>query len=112
MSDKYILGPDGKTPVPCDDLLKWAEQVENRHRTIRNRGKDPYKVAHTEITDEVCVSTVFLGLDHSFRSVGRPILFETMVFGGDKGGEMELCSTWEEAEKQHRQMVEQVKKSE
>jgi len=32
--------------------------------------------------DSVCVSTVFLGLDYNF-SGGKPILYETMVFGGE-----------------------------
>lgn len=27
------------------------------------------------------VSTIFLGIDHSFDSAGPPLLFETMVFG-------------------------------
>ncbi|WP_166903861.1 hypothetical protein [Mycobacterium sp. DL440] len=32
--------------------------------------------------DEVVVSTVWLGLNHSFTDDGPPIIFETMVFGG------------------------------
>lgn len=45
------------------------------------------QVAQTDISDEPnypggdFVSTVFLGLNHSWRE-GPPVLFETMVFGG------------------------------
>jgi hypothetical protein len=76
----YILGgADGITPVECRDLLVWAEWFEHFDR----------RVALTEITKDVHVSTVFLGLDHSYeRFLARaeweplppPILFETMVF--------------------------------
>lgn len=32
------------------------------------------------------VSTVFLRLDHSFHEYGPPVVYETMVFGGDDNG--------------------------
>lgn len=58
--------------------------------------------------NECEVSTVFLGLDHQYGS-GPPLLFETLVFGGDQDGLMERCSTWDEAEKQHNRVMETVK---
>jgi hypothetical protein len=36
---------------------------------------------------------------------GPPLIFETMVFGGSKDGEMDRYSTKEEAEKGHEAMV-------
>jgi hypothetical protein len=57
------------------------------------------------------ISTVFLGLDHSFGD-GPPLLFETMVFEGELDGECERYSTWEEAEAGHSAMVERVKAAE
>ena len=92
MSDKYIL--DGKIPVPCDDLLTWGRwmQFADRH------------VAKNEIGD-LWVSTVFLGLDHQWGN-GSPLLFETMIFGDDKWEDyQERCSTWEQAEAQHKRGV-------
>ena len=51
------------------------------------------------------------GYDHSFGN-GKPILFETMVFGKDKNGkcdyrdqECERYTTWDEAIKGHNKMV-------
>lgn len=91
--DNYIL--DGHTPVKTDNLQEWAEKFDRENRIVkqetidRGHGLEPVKV-----------STVFLGLDHSFGS-GPPILFETMVFGGHLDERQWRCSTWEQAEIQH-----------
>jgi hypothetical protein len=45
------------------------------------------------------VSTVFLGIDHGFGD--DPILFETMVFGGEYDGIQKRYSTWDEAVEGH-----------
>ncbi len=92
----YIL--DGHTPAREPDIIKWATWFEkaNRH------------VAKTEISKEVEVSTVFLGIDHSFGD-GPPQLFETMVFGDKLDEYTERYSTWEEAEEGHKQMVKKAK---
>lgn len=94
MSDKYIL--DGKTPVPCDDIFKWGTWFEAGDRVVDRTERD-----------DVCVSTVFLALDHSFGD-GPPLLFETMVFRDGNDDECERCSTWEEAEAQHKRMCAEV----
>lgn len=96
MSDQYIL--EGHTPVACDDLTSWAMQFESADRAV----------AKTKI-GEVKISTVFLGLDPSFGG-GDPLLFETIVFGGELDGEQDRYSTWEEAEAGHHAMVDKVKK--
>lgn len=104
MSDKYIL--EGKTPVPCDDLMTWARWMEKANRTVR---KDTATVRVAgEPVGEVRVSTVFLGLDHSFGE-GPPLLFESMIFGGPLDQEQDRCSTWEAAEKMHEKMMERVR---
>lgn len=55
------------------------------------------------------ISTVFLGLDHSFGS-SSPVLWETMVFGGELDQEQDRCSgSREQAEAMHARMVEKVK---
>lgn len=96
VSDKYIL-KDG-VPVICEDLYEWGRYFENADRIV----------AKTNVTEEARVSTVFLGLDHSF-SDGPPLVFETMVFGGSFNDEMDRYSTWEEAEAGHARMVERVR---
>ena len=92
MTDHYVL--IGQTPVPEPDLLTWARWMEGNRR-----------VAFTRLP--WChVSTVFLGLDHSFRPGAEPVLFESMTFWPADGGyEQERCSTWLEAEAMHKHMV-------
>ena len=54
------------------------------------------------------MSTVFLGLNHAVSENGPPLLFETMVFGGQLDSEQERYTTWEEAELGHSAMVARV----
>ena len=87
---RYIL--DGHKPVECDDVIEWAKWFESNNRTV----------AKTKISKDVDVSTVFLGLDHNFLCEdGKPLLFETMIFGGKLDQELWRYSTWEEAEAGH-----------
>lgn len=87
----YIL--DGKKPVEEPDLFKWATGFDLSKR----------RVAFTKGFN-IFVSTVFLGLDHSFGD-GPPLLFETMVCRNKVDwGECWRYTTWEEAEAGHRQM--------
>ena len=97
MSDIYIL--KGKEPVKCNDIYEWGKWIEKVNRHVgdyKRRG--------------VRVSTVFLGLDHRYYGKGKPILFETIVFGGKLDGEQERYCTWKEAESGHREMIERIKK--
>ena len=94
MLNYYIL--DGHDAVPCD--LYSLGAMMNDPKTQR--------VALTTIGESL-VSTVFLGLDHSF-GVGPPILFETMVFDGPLDQEQDRCTTWEQAEAMHAEMCKRV----
>ena len=95
---RYIL--EGHIPVPCEDLMEWGDwfQKADRH------------VAETTIKPDVSVSTVFLGLDHNHAGNGEPVLFETMVFGGENDQDMDRYSTWEEAVAGHKKMVKKISK--
>jgi hypothetical protein len=93
MNGLYIL--DGKNPVRCFDITKWGSQ---RDKTI---GRDEF--------GDATVSTVFLGMDHSFGG-GTPVLFETMIFGGEHDQYQERYCTWDEAEKGHQIACELVNK--
>lgn len=95
MSEHYILV--GHAAVPTD-LMTWARWFES--------AREDRVVAKTDV-NHVCVSTVFLGLDHAFGE-GPPQLFETLVFGGPLADEMERYSTWDEAEAGHKAMVARV----
>jgi len=95
---------DGKVAVKCEDQNDWASWFSKTDRTVAN-----------DVIGDSRISTVFLGFDHSLKTdpwfEGEPILFETMVFGGELDGEQVRCSTWEQAEEMHKHMCEQVKKA-
>lgn len=96
MTDRYIL--DIGRPVPCPDLFMWAKWIEN----LDNRRTALTKVGPFR------VSTVFLGVDHSFGE-GPPLLWETMVFEDGDGSEMDgytrRYATETEAIAGHREVV-------
>jgi hypothetical protein len=74
--------------------MEWGrfyEEVSNRRVAETKRG-------------DVRVSTVFLGLDHSFGD-GPPLIFETMIFGGEHDEWIDRCSTYDEAEAMHERAV-------
>lgn len=101
MSDKYILDESGN-PVLEEDLLVWAQWIEE------NQAKTKSIVKQTDISESK-VSTVFLGLDHSFGGETGPMIYETRVFGGSLADEMERYSTSEEALQGHDKMCERVR---
>lgn len=58
----------------------------------------------------IVVSTVFIGLDHSYGS-GPPLLFETMVFNGPCDGEQRRYPDWTSAEAGHGETVEAIRRA-
>ncbi len=90
MNDKYILKDRQAVPASLEEWAKWFQTADRI-------------VAKSDVGD-VSVSTVFLGLDHSFGD-GPPMLFETMIFGGEHDEYQDRCSTWKEAEQMHTKAV-------
>lgn len=86
----FVLDQNNKAvSVSFMDYCAWIEKLKEKYgedrateTTARNEWAD--KKPHL-------VSTVFLGLDHGFRvgsaSDYRPVLWETMVFGGKDSDE-------------------------
>lgn len=58
---------------------------------------------------EAEVSTVFLGIDHRHRPDGPPVLFETMVFGGEHTDFQDRYTSLESAKAGHTRVVECLK---
>jgi hypothetical protein len=100
---------------------------------LLDENKNPYKVSLEEglkvyedpvmkivkqdrlDNDEVFVSTVFLGLDHGWgdkeASNYQPILFETMIFGGEHSDFQTRYHTFVDAVEGHEYAVNLVKES-
>jgi len=94
----HLYRLDGHNTVPVESAEEWAQAFSDRKKR---------RVARTEL-GTVVVSTVFLGIDHGFGT-GRPVLFETMVFGGEHDEYQERCCTWDEAEAMHARVVGMVR---
>lgn len=94
MMERYIL--KGHVAVAEPDLGKWMEWFHDRAKC---------RIVQIWTHGEVTISTVFLGMDHGLGNSTRPMLFETMFFGGPFDGEWHRCSTWEEAEEQHQSAI-------
>ena len=89
----WKLDADGRTPVTTEDVREWGKMLDSDARIV---GKDT--VAGQD------VSTVFLGVDHSFGG-SVPVLWETMIFSGPHNGYQLRYSSWEAAEAGHKRIV-------
>lgn len=89
-----ILYTDCKGEDPTVVWGRWFEDHRNR------------RVAATEL-GQVHVSTIFLGLDHSFGD-GPPLVYETMIFGGKHDQWQDRYSTREAADQGHQKAVDMV----
>jgi hypothetical protein len=83
---------DDRKPVKATSTLQWALFMKSGDRIVAKT-----------IVGLNEVSTVFLGLDHGWSPHGPALFFETLVF--PKCEYMRRCTTWEQAEKQHEQVV-------
>jgi hypothetical protein len=98
-------------------LKNWYRLNEDKTVTPLKEGdyypvyeQEQRRVALTKLKDNlVTVSTVFLGLDHSWDA-DPPLLFETMVFGGEHSELMYRYSTYQQAEQGHNLVVEALEK--
>ena len=95
----YILAEDGKTPKRVKDVIEWAQAFEKQDRQVAE-----------DFIGRVRVSTVFLGIDHDWSGIRKPVLWETMIFG--KGFEYQTrANSRVAALKNHTEAIEVVKAS-
>lgn len=99
MKFNYYTLDANKNIVGTNDICEWGEFFHSKDRFLA-----------VEIIDTIKISTVFLGMDHgSPYDKGPPVLFETMIFGGELNGEQERYCSYDEAMAGHKIMVERVK---
>jgi hypothetical protein len=84
----YILNPQNE-PLEVD-LRVWTQWFQTSNRQV-----DVTRIG------EIKISTVFLGLDHNYTKSGPPLVFETLVFGGEHDGYCRRASTWKTAQFEH-----------
>jgi len=87
------------------EMMTWAKLFEDATYKI---------IKQTRLPNNRWVSTVWLGLDHSFGGSSQPLIFETMVFSKKlvsikkHGKELDTrrYSTLKEARQGHKEMCE------
>ncbi len=97
----WILKDGRLKPV---DLMTWAAWIESPERIVEK----------TVVTDEVGVSTMFIGLDYNFTGMasGRkhlPYCWETLITGGPYHGQLWRYATQGDAKRGHWQVVEALR---
>ena len=98
MGKYYILR--GKRAFMTNDNEAWGRWFSMpEHQAER--------IVKQETIKGCRVSTVFLGIDHQFGN-GRPLLFETIIFGGKHDDYQMRYSTWKQAEAGHQRAVKLV----
>jgi hypothetical protein len=83
------------------ELMEWARLRENPLNVVVARSA----FGEDEDNPDVLVSTVWLGVDHSWTGEGPPIIFETMIFGGALDGEQRRYATEAQAHEGHGYVV-------
>lgn len=98
MSNWYILD-NNHNPIskPVLEAAKWIEDNPNRKVVKQDRFEDENGV-------EIFVSTVFLSLDHAWNSP-TPVLWETMIFGGEHDQYQERYSSYKDALEGHEKAI-------
>ncbi len=99
MRNWYILNKRNK-PIskPVLEAAKWL-------------GNNPEKrIVKQEYIGDIKVSTVFLGLDHGWNS-SVPVLWETMIFGGEHDQYQERYTSYEDAVEGHQKAIDLVNSS-
>lgn len=86
----------------------WYKLNEDKTTELLPPGTYPNFEEDRHIGDDTIngarISTVFLGLDHNWGD-GPPVLFETMVFGGEHDEWMDRYHTYDEALAGHKKVV-------
>jgi hypothetical protein len=93
----YILDENNK-PVATHAMESALWMDKNPER----------KAVAQEYIDDVFISTVFIGLDHKnygWLSTKTPILWETMIFGGDHDQYQERYTSHEDALEGHKKAL-------
>lgn len=87
------------------DTMEWARLRENVLNVVVARSA----FGEDEDDPDVLVSTVWLGINHSYLREGPPVIFETLIFGGALDGEMWRYATEAQAVEGHGFVVQLVR---
>ena len=102
MMEHYVLDEHGEPHLETD-LLTWARWFDRSSR-------DGTRILAQDRDEDLLISTVFLGLDHGFPPEDSlPVLWETMIFGGQHHEYQERYTSRDDALAGHRRACSRVK---
>ena len=89
----YKLDNKRRVVGPITDLqwIEWMASTPQESRVVKQTTIGEFEI-----------STVFLGIDTHPNASGEPLVFETMIFGGNLDGGTRRVSTWNRALENHR----------
>ena len=97
----YILTTDNEpVAVSVTEAAQWMEDNPKRKQI-------GFDILLDENDKNISVSTVFLGLDHSWNNKGL-VLWETMIFGGEHDQYQERYSSYEDALEGHQRAIDLI----
>jgi len=103
---KWYKLDENNQPIPCEnhsEYFAWHQTIPKEKATGIG-----LQLAKTQVTEDVSVSTVFLGTNHTY-DCGPPELWETMVFGGEQDESCYRYRSHDDAIQGHHRIVEQVR---
>ena len=112
---RTMSSPSGVPPFPIQKIralvlriFTVASVIEAAEWLDKNPERKAVKQEHI---DDVFISTVFLGLDHAWDS-DIPVLWETMIFGGEHDQSyQERYTSYEDALEGHQRAIDLIKNS-
>jgi hypothetical protein len=96
----YWIFKDGK--LQAVNMLTWTLWLDSPDRIVDK----------TTVSDDVQVSTVFVGLDFDSSALAKkrlPYCWETLIFGGPWNGRLWRYARWGDAKRGHWQVVDALK---
>jgi hypothetical protein len=94
----YTLDENNK-PIASSSIIEASEWMENNPEK---------KAVKQEKIGDVFISTVFLGLNHAWNS-DIPVLWETMIFGGEHDQYQDRYTSYEDALEGHKKALDLIK---
>jgi len=94
----YTLDENNK-PIASISIIEASEWMENNPER---------KAVKQDKIGDVFISTVFLGLNHAWNS-DIPVLWETMIFGGEHDQYQDRYTSYEDALEGHKKALDLIK---
>ena len=106
-NDHNVVESSDYVSTPMDKCIVQKTVLDLQGNLVHTKDVK-YTECHAVAADQLEISTVFLGIDHSFGG-GKPVLFETMCFSGSYTDlYCRRYRTWDRAYQGHFELLERI----